>query len=284
MMESDAMNKNTKGTTEDSRERMVQAIKEELDRITCDLPDEAMDPELISAMVCILKKYDGIPLPDGFGEDEFLERFKKANHLSPHKSQGRISRLLHNYLILSKMRTASLVTLLLLLVLLVNQNAYAKMIQTNTLATETITNFIFRTNQTYTPKPVTLDFILHYDEKIYLPYELLKNQEDYKITLQNFDNDTKNSLEVYFEYSSEDSQEWFTMRMKIGTSSYHSMLINQDELVNGDCIWVNPEIYFNTGAGTTTVLFEIEENYYYVVSNMQQEKLLNLVNQMEEIK
>ena len=55
-----------------SEKTLLQLAKEELNQITYSESDQLVDPERISSLIEIIKKYEKPILPEGFGEDEFF--------------------------------------------------------------------------------------------------------------------------------------------------------------------------------------------------------------------
>ncbi len=72
-----------------SEKTLLQLAKEELNQITYSESDQLVDPERISSLIEIIKKYEKPILPEGFGEDEFFKRFQDKLQLESKQKQKR---------------------------------------------------------------------------------------------------------------------------------------------------------------------------------------------------
>lgn len=282
------------------RFQFVKMLKERLQSVTED--EKETDPEEIKSIVYLLRKYDAIPPPpEEFNQDKFLDRFYLNHSLGPYRYKGKLGK----YFVLWKKRnepqlkplkhlayiTLAMMTGFLLMIFDYVTLAGNKkdVYQVQRYAEDAI---LIRHNNTNSggeeekrneeEQSLVSDNQIpeYYKEKIYLPKIFLNRSVEYQsfemIGLVN---------ELYISHLDENNQ-WLNLFIKVEGADYEldHKLGDKDILQDDMCRWENSQVYYNEATQTTTIIFEIDLNYYVLISNMPKEEVLHIVNQMEEYK
>lgn len=287
------------------REQQIQQLREALNNLLQqDLVSSEVDPNKISSLIHLSKVYEEQTLPKGFEPEQFLDRFYERNSIGPYRNSHKP---FHKYLVQWKKRNdpklkplkrkAYLYTVMIIL-LTVNvfrHSIYAEgkkeVFQVQKYAKDSILfqkknlrllqhpsknfndNLEEDTNSTKIPAK--------YQGKIYLPIELLESFPDYQV----YEIGSNGKEELKLKFIFDDITKWFDMLIYIGAGleiNYNSG--NNDILQDDFCCWNNARIYLNEKTNITTIIFEIESNFYFISSNIPKEELIEIVNHMEEYK
>lgn len=283
------------------RFRFVKMLKGKLESVTKD--EKTTDPDEIKSIVYLIKKYGyDPPPPEMFQKDQFLDRFYLKNSLGPYRYKGKLGRCFalwkkrndpklkpFKHLILV---AAAMVIGLVLVVFdhITYAGNFKSVYQVQRYAESTIRIWKQNKNDFYDQEDdqmeqdysICLDKIPEkYRNKIYLPIEFLNNVEYYQC--YNILNLGREELQI--NYFSDDAK-WLNIFICIDETGLDLtyLLGDHDILQETTCKWSNSYIYYNSDTNMTSILFEIESNYYVIVSNMEINELLAIVNEMEEYK
>ncbi len=292
-----------------SEKTLLQLAKEELNQITYSESDQLVDPERISSLIEIIKKYEKPILPEGFGEDEFFKRFQDKMQSESKQKQKSVIQLqeskngrtekreqhfkcrfiitaasvliLFSIIIVGKVASVDANTKLFKLVTQEDDLLYYK---NSTLLGSPIQRLEEEENfRPYKDKKVTIDeFLDAYAEDIYLPLELLKN-------LNNCEFSYVEELRTSFRYSytNPETDEFFIMNItksqSISQQIYYTLSKNR-KLLDVDCGWEGAKLYYNEEKGDLLAILEIGIGLYDIESNMPLDTFLEVVKNLEVYK
>ncbi len=289
-----------------SEKTLLQLAKEELNQITYNESDQLIDPERISSLIEIIKKYEKPTLPEGFGEDEFFKRFQDKMQSESKQKQKSIIQLQESQNGRTEKReqhfkrrfivTAASV-LILFSIIIVGKVAS---VDANTKLFKLITQedgLLYYKNSTLLGSPiqiteekeefthyknitVTIDeFLKVYADDVYLPLELLKDLNNCKFSYVE-----KLKSSFMYTYTNPETDEFFIMNItksqSISQQMYYALSKNR-KLLDVDCGWDGAKIYYNEEESNLWAILELGTGLYDIESNMSLDTFLDLIRNLE---
>lgn len=296
----------TQDTLDEVQKHLVEAARKELDRITFEQPAEELDPDQIKALVEIIKRYEKPKRPEGFGKEEFLQRFEEKNRerilneqeklVDLHSSQKyrteKKDRVLRRRLFV-----AATSFLILFTAIVMNQVTYADS-ETELLRFIDDSDGIleFRKKIGIDPLknndveqleyyPLTLEeFSESYSGKFYFPMELTEHPYTYQL---GYLKSAQGMNMICFHAQDTTTNKVFDLDIRVfdDTASEIGYGVGDNFILQDvTCKWDESKVYFEPESEKIILLFHDGFTGYIIKSDMELETVLNIVNRMEVYK